>query len=41
MFRLGNQQGPSVERRELFSNVMWQPGWEDSLGENGYRYVYG
>ena len=21
-------------------NVMWQPGWEGSLGENGYRYTY-
>ena len=21
-------------------NVMWQPGWEGSLGENGYMYVY-
>ena len=19
---------------------MWQPGWEGSLGENGYRYMY-
>ena len=22
-------------------NVMWQPGWEASLGENGYMYMYG
>ena len=22
-------------------NVMWQLGWEGSLGENGYIYVYG
>ena len=22
-------------------NVVWQPGWEGSLGENGYMYVYG
>ena len=22
-------------------NVMWQPGWEGSWGENGYRYMYG
>ena len=21
-------------------NVMWQPEWEGSLGENGYMYVY-
>ena len=22
-------------------NIMWQPGWEGSLGENGYISVYG
>ena len=22
-------------------NVLWQPGWEGSLGENGYMYMYG
>ena len=22
-------------------NVTWQPGWEGSLGKNGYMYVYG
>ena len=22
-------------------SAMWQPGWEGSLGENGYMYVYG
>ena len=22
-------------------NVMWQPGWEENSGENGYMYVYG
>ena len=21
-------------------NAMWQPGWEGSLRENGYMYVY-
>ena len=21
-------------------NVTWQPGWEESLGENGYMYMY-
>ena len=20
-------------------NVMWQPGWEESLGESGYMYM--
>ena len=22
-------------------HVMWQPGWEQSVGENGYMYMYG
>ena len=22
-------------------NVMWQPGWEGSFGENGYMRMYG
>ena len=22
-------------------NVIWQPDWEESLGENGYMYMYG
>ena len=22
-------------------NVLWQPGWEGSLGENGYMHMYG
>ena len=22
-------------------NVMWQPGWEGSLGKNGYMCMYG
>ena len=22
-------------------NIMWRPGWEESLGENGYMYMYG
>ena len=22
-------------------NIMWQPGWEGSLGENGYMYMHG
>ena len=21
-------------------NVMWQPAWEQGLGENGYMYMY-
>ena len=22
-------------------NIKWQPGWEGSLGENGYMHVHG
>ena len=22
-------------------NVLWQPGWDGSLGDNGYMYMYG
>ena len=25
--------------QETLLNVMWQPGWEGSLRENGYMYV--
>ena len=38
IFKMDNQQGPTVQHRVL-SNVMWQNGWEGSLGENGYTYV--
>ena len=31
------QQGPTVVEKTLL-NVMWQPGWEGSLGENGCMY---
>ena len=27
-------QGPQLD-------VLWQPGWEGSLGENGYMHMYG
>ena len=26
---------------ETLLNVMWQLGWEGSLEENGYKYIYG
>ena len=38
IFKMDNQQWPT--QRSLF-NVVWQPGWERSLGENRYVYVYG
>ena len=27
--------------QETLLNVMWQPGWEGSLGENGCMFMYG
>ena len=41
VFKLGNQQGPTVLAQGTLLNVMWQPGWEEGLEENGYMYVYG
>ena len=32
LFKVDNQQG---------TLHMWQPGWEGSLEENGYMYMYG
>ena len=38
VFKTDNQQGPTVQHRELCS--MWQPGWEGSLKEIGYMCIY-
>ena len=37
-FKMDNKQGHGTWT--LF-NVVWQPGWEGSLGKNGYMYTYG
>ena len=37
---LNIQQG-SNKADEILLNVMWQPGLEGSLEENGYMYMYG
>ena len=37
---LNIQQG-SNKADEILLNVMWQPGWEGSLGENEYMRMYG
>ena len=34
-----NQQGLTVHG--ILFNVIWQPGWEESFGENEYMYMYG
>ena len=37
----GNQRGPTIYiAHGTLLNVMWQPGWEGSLGKNRYMYVY-
>ena len=38
---MGNQQGPYYRAQGTLLPVMWQPGWEGSLGENGYMDMYG
>jgi len=34
-----NQQALTVHG--ILLNVIWQPGWEESFGENEYMYMYG
>ena len=41
IFKMENQQGPTCIAQGTLLNVMWQPGWEGSWGENVYMYVYG
>ena len=36
---MDNQQGPTVIAQGALLNIMWQPGQEGSLGENGYMYA--
>ena len=33
---MDNHQGPTG----TLLNIMWQPGWEERLGENGHMYMY-
>ena len=40
IFKMDNPQGPAVDQGTLL-NVMWLPGWEGSLGENGYMCMDG
>ena len=42
IFQMGSQQGSTYcTPQGTLLNVIWQPGWEGSLGENGYRYMCG
>ena len=42
--KMDNQQGPTIQHNVMLCydllNVIWKPGWEESLGENGYLYRY-
>ena len=35
LFKMDNHQGPNG----TLLNIMWQPGWEEHLGENGHMYT--
>ena len=39
IFKMDKQQAYCIAQGTLF-NIMWQPGWKGSLGENGYMYMY-
>ena len=40
-FKMDNQEGSSWMAHETLLNAKWKSGWESSLGENGYMYIYG
>ena len=39
IFKVYHQQRPTVGQGTLL-DVMWQPGWEGSSGENGFMSMY-
>ena len=41
VFKVDNQEGPHCIAHGTLLNVMRQPGWEGSLRENGYMFMYG
>ena len=40
IFKMDNQLRTHCLARGILLNVMWQPGWEGSLGENGYAWLH-
>ena len=40
ILKIDNRQGPLHIAHRTLSNVMWQPGWEGSLGEDGYMHMH-
>ena len=41
MFKMDTKKDLLYTAHETLPNVMWQPGWEGGLGENGYMHMYG
>ena len=41
VFKIGNQQGPTVQHMELCSMLRGSLDGKGRLGENGYMYMYG
>ena len=37
---MDKQQGLNYTAHETLLNVMWQPGWEGVLEENGYTHIW-
>lgn len=37
----GRNKTSCGQHKEFPLNVIWQSGWAQSLGENGYMYLYG
>ena len=40
IFKMDNQQGPTVQHRELCSTLCNKPKWEENLKKNRYIYMY-
>ena len=40
IFKMGNQLRTHCIAHGILLNVTWQPGWEGSLGENGYVWLH-
>ena len=41
IFKMDNQQVLLYIAHGTLLSVMWQPGWEGNLEENGCMYMYG
>ena len=41
LFMMDKPRRSYCKEQGALLNVMWQPGWERSLGKNGYMYMCG